>query len=450
MPTWNPAPENELEQKLLEVGEIALQSAAECGASSAEVTIGQDQGLSVTVRNGDVETIEHNRDKSLGITVYFGNHSGSASTTDFSGEAIQSSATSACNIAKYTEEDDYNGLADEQFLATSFPDLDLHHPWSIELDEAIDIASQCEHAALSGDHRITNSEGATLSSHDGVDLYANSIGFRGFSRSSRHSTSCAVVAGRDDEMQRDYWYDSRRCAAELASPAEIGEETVRRTVRRLGARKLKTGEYPVIFEPNLASSLLSHLVTAASGTSLYRKASFLVDRKGESIFPDTIQIYEQPHLKRGAGSAAFDNEGVATRENWIVRNGVLENYVLNSYAARKLGMTTTGNAGGIHNLVIDSTMDGGLDEMVAELKEGLIVSELIGFGVNTLTGDYSRGAFGFWVENGEIRYPVEELTIAGNLKDMFMGFVAVGNDVDERKNIRSGSIMIDNLTVAGL
>ena len=446
---WNVTTITELEQSLLDAASLALDHARARGASMAEVSIGQGQGMSVTVRKGEVETVEHNRDKSIGITVYFGHRNGNASSTDFSPGAITSSVDTACNIARYTEEDEFNGLADVALLATEFPDLDLHHPWALSMEQAIDLAATCEAAALDHDSRISNTEGATISSHDGVDLYANSHGFQGFARGSRHSTSCSVIAGEGESMQRDYWYDSKRHAADLDSPQVTGQETARRTVRRLGARKVKTGEYPVIFEPGVASSLVSHLNAAISGSSLYRKASFLLDHKGQKLFNDNINIYEKPLLKRAVGSAVFDSEGVATRENRIVDCGVLQQYLLNSYSARKLGLSSTGNSGGVHNLCLDSTLEGGLNEMIAGLDQGVVISELIGFGVNTVTGDYSRGAFGFWVENGEIQYPVQEFTIAGNLKEMFMAISASGSDTDERRNIRTGSIMIDKLTVAG-
>lgn len=439
----------EIEEKLLEVADFALSEAKKQGATSSELSIGQGQGMSVTVRHGDVETVEYNRDKSLGITVYFGHKSGGASTTDFSNEAIVSSVTSACNIAKYTEEDEFNGLADPERLATEFPDLDLHHPWPVKMEDAIDITQACEQAALKADARISNSEGASLSSHDGVDLYANSYGFRGLSLGSRHTVSCSVIAGKGDEMQRDYWYDNKRHKSDLISAEDIGREAVRRTVRRLNARKIKTAEYPVIFEPGVASSLLSHLISAISGSSLYRKASFLLDKKGERIFPENINIFEQPHLLRAVGSAVFDGEGIATTENVIVDSGVLNEYVLNSYSARKLGMESTGNSGGVRNLSIHSTESCGLAGLIKNMGTGLVISELIGFGVNTVTGDYSRGAFGFMVKNGEIQHPVEEFTVAGNLSEIFKGMVAVGNDIDARKNVRTGSIMIDKMTVAG-
>ncbi len=445
---WNPQPKDELDQRILEAADLALCTAVKKGASMSEVAIGQGQGMSVTVRHGEVETVEHNRDKSLGITVYFGHRCGSASTTDFSEKAIESSVQSACNIARQTEEDEYNGLAEMPLLATEFPDLKLCHDWNIGPGDAIDLAKQCETAALSSDDRITNTEGATVSSHTGVDLYGNTNGFRGFSHRSRHSISCSIIAGQGAAMQRDYWYDSRRDPSELASPEAIGIETSRRTVRRLGARKIKTGVSPVIFDPASAASLLSHLVTAISGASLYRKASFLLDKIDQAIFPSDIRIHEQPHLPKAAGSAVFDAEGVATSARNIVHRGILEGYVLNTYGARKLGLQTTANAGGVHNLTIDST-GGDFNEMLRTMGRGLVVTELIGFGVNTVTGDYSRGAFGFWVEDGAIQYPVQEFTIAGNLIDIFKGFERVGSDVDERQNLRTGSILVDSMTIAG-
>ena len=438
-----------IEKSLSDAASIALDHAKSQGASMAEVSIGQGQGMSVTVRKGEVETVEHNRDKSIGLTVYFGHKSGSASSTDFSEQAIRASVESACNIAIYTEEDDCNGLADQELLATSFPDLDLYHPWSLTMDQAIELAASCESAALVSDSNITNTEGATVSSHDGTDLYANSHGFQGFSKSSRHSISCSVIAGEGENMQRDYWYDSKRRPEDLDSAVQIGEETCRRTVRRLGAGKVKTGEYSIIFEPTVASSIVSHLNSAISGASLYRKASFLLDQKGQRIFPENINLHEQPFLKCAPGSAAFDAEGVATRENKIVENGVLQQYLLSSYSARKLGMETTGNSGGVHNLCLDATVDGGLEALIEQMYNGIIVTELIGFGVNNVTGDYSRGAFGFYVENGEISHPVQEFTIAGNLKDIFQNISAVGSDINDKRNIQTGSILIENMTVAG-
>ena len=447
--SWCPTAHNSEEQQLLDVADIALKRARHNGASDAEIASGNGQGMSVNIRNGEVETVEYNQDKSVGISVYFGHRSGSANTTDFSEAAIHHCVDAACNIAKFTEEDPFNGLADQALLATEFPDLDLYHPWEINMEEAIDLATRCEQAALDVDEKITNTEGGAVSSHHGADLYANSLGFRGLSRSSRHSISCSVIAGEGDGMQRDYWYDSCRSRDDLVAPEAIGIESARRALRRLDARKIKTGSYPVIYESTVASSLLSHFISAISGSSLYRRASFLLDSKGEKIFNENVRIHEQPLLIKGAGSATFDNEGVKTQTRDIVTDGVLNDYVLGSYSARKLGLQTTGNAGGVHNLTIDATFDGGLEALIKEMGTGLVVSELIGHGANNVTGDYSRGAFGFWVENGEIQYPVEELTIAGNLKQMFMMMDAMGTDIDTRRSTQTGSILVANMTVAG-
>ena len=452
---WLPDAQSDIERNLIDVASSALQQAKQRGADQAEVSIAREQGKSVTVRHQEVETVEHNRDKNIGLTVYFGHRSGTASSTDFSSEAIRSCVDSACNIARHTEQDPFNGLADIELLATEFPDLDLNHPWPVPVDRMIEIATNCETAAMDSDARITNSEGATVSSHDRISVLANSHGFFGLSRGSRHSIDCSLIAGAGEQMQCDYWYDSKRHAPDLMASDAIGRKAAERTVRKLGARKIKTGEYPVIFDPTVSSSLISHLVSAIKGSSLYRKASFLLDHKGQRIFPHGIEIAERPHLPGAPGSAVFDHEGVATRANRIVCDGVLESYLLGSYSARKLGMQTTGNAGGVHNLTLTrahadhSGAPANLQQMIRDMQRGLVVSELIGFGVNIVTGDYSRGAFGFWVENGEIQYPVQEFTIAGNLKEIFKAVVAVGSDMDTRKNIRAGSILIENLTVAG-
>lgn len=435
-------------RRLAEVVEIALAEARRLGASQSEAAISVSQGLSVTVRLGEVETVEHTRDKGLGVTVYFGKRSGSASTTDLSPAAVRDSVRAACAIAKYTAEDDCAGLADPALLAREFPDLGLYHPWNPGMDQAIALARECEAAARAEDRRITNSEGATLSTHAGLEVYGNSHGFLGHQAGTRHSLSVSVVAQDASGMQRDYWYTMDRAPARLETPEAVGREAARRTVRRLGGRKLATGKWPVVFEAPVAGSLLSHFVGAVRGASLYRRASFLLDSLGKQVFAPGVRLHEQPHLPGAPGSAAFDSEGVATRARDLVRDGVLQGYVLDSYSARKLKLQTTGNAGGVHNLTIDP----GPDDLAALLKSmhtGLLVTELIGFGVNTVTGDYSRGAAGFWVEGGTIRYPVEEITIAGNLRDMFRHVLAVGSDVDTRGNIRSGSILIEKMTVAG-
>ncbi len=447
--SWNPVPFNDPEEMLLEVAERALARAGQIGASAAEVALGGGDGISVTVRHGEVETVEYHRDKSLSATVYFGQHSGSASTTDLTRDAVAACVEAAARIARYTEEDPCNGLADPSLLERELPDLDLYHPWDLDMNGAIDIARRCEDAVLSADNRISNTEGGSVDSYHGASLYANSLGFRGLSRSSRHSVSCCAIAGSGGEMQRDYWYDSQRDPCKLVAPEAIGEEAARRIVRRLGAGRPDTMTCPVVFEATVASRLLSHLVGAISGSALYRKSSFLTNSLGTQLFPSSVRIHEQPRLPGAAGSASFDNEGVATHARDIVSAGVLNSYVLDSYSARKLDMKTTGNAGGVHNLAIEPTRSGGLEALLQEMGNGLLVTELFGFGFNQVTGDYSQGAFGFLIENGEMAAPVQELTIAGNLRDMFLTLEAVGSDVDIRRNLRAGSLLIGQMTVAG-
>ncbi len=448
MSATDPLDEQTGNRQLTEVARRALDEATGRGATEADAAVSRSQGFSVTVRLGDVETVEYNRDKNLVVNVYFGHRSGSASTSDFSPRAVADTVRAACSIAKYTAEDECAGLADRDRLATEIPELDLEHPWELALDDAIDLARECEHRAREVDPRITNSEGATISTHGGTEAYANTHGFEGLVSGTRHSVSCAVIGEQDGLMQRDFWYSATRDPAELESPRHVGDAAARRTLRRLGARQITTREAPVLFEAPVAASLLSHFSAAARGSSLYRKASFLLDQLGQPVFPAFVRIHEQPHLPKAVGSAPYDNEGVATVNRDLVTDGVLQSYVLDSYSARKLGMQTTGNAGGLRNLTIES---GGLDlaGLLKEMDTGLLVTELIGFGVNVVTGDYSRGAAGFWVEHGEIQYPVEEITIAGNLKDMFQRIAEVGNDVDTRGNIRSGSILLENLTIAG-
>ncbi len=435
-------------ERLASVIELALAEAKKSGASAAEAGVNISQGLSLTVRLGEVETVEHTRDKGLGLTVYFGQRTGSASTTDLSPAALRDTVRAACTIAKYTAEDDCAGLADPERLAKNFPDLDLYYPWNPAMEQAIELARVAETVARNADARITNSEGASLSTHEGLEVYGNTHGFLGKAVGTRHSLSLSVIAEDEGGMQRDYWYTVARDAKALDAPEAVGCEAAHRSLRRLGSRKLSTRTCPVLYEAPIASSLLSHFVGAIRGSSLYRQASFLLDHLGKPIFSDFVRIHEQPHLKRALGSSAFDSEGVATQARDLVSAGVLQGYVLDSYSARKLKMASTGNAGGVHNLTIEPGPDN-FQALLQRLHTGLLVTELIGFGVNTVTGDYSRGAAGFWVENGEIQYPVEEITIAGNLKDMFRHIVAVGNDVDICGNIRSGSILIENMTVAG-
>jgi PmbA protein len=435
-------------ERLAGVVAQVLAEAKKSGASAAEAAVNISQGLSLTVRLGEVETVEHTRDKGMGVTVYFGQRTGSASTTDFSEQALRETVRAACTIAKFTAEDDCAGLADPGRLAKDIPDLDLYHPWNPGTERAIELARAAEATARGMDKRITNSEGGSLSTHEGLEVYGNSNGFLGTVAATRHSLSVSVIAQDEAGMQRDYWYSVARDARLLESPETVGQQAARRSLRRLGSRKLSTRDCPVLYEAPIATSLLSHFVSAVRGTSLYRQASFLLDSIGKPIFADFVRIHEQPHLKGAQGSAGFDSEGVATQPRDLIRDGILQGYVLDSYSARKLKMQTTGNAGGVHNLTIDPGKEN-LEGLLRQMNTGLLVTELIGFGVNMVTGDYSRGAAGFWVENGEIQYPVEEITIAGNLKDIFRRIKAVGSDVDTRGNIRSGSILIESMTVAG-
>ncbi len=425
-----------------------LAEAKKQGASSAEAAVSSDSGLSATVRMGDIETIEHTRDNGLGISVYFGQRKGSASTSDLSPQAIKDTVKAACSIASYTSEDDCNGLADPELMATEIPDLDLHHPWPIEIDTAIELGKSCEAAALDFAPQITNSEGATLNTHSGLHVYGNSHGFSGGYPSSRHSLSCSVIGEDDNGMQRDYWYTSGRASNDLESAEAVGRKAGERTLARLGARKIGTREAPILFQAEMAISLLRSLIGAISGSALYRQSTFLLDHLDKQIFPDFVRIHENPLLPRGLASAPFDSEGVATKARNILDQGVLRGYVLSSYSARKLGMQTTGNAGGVRNLAIEpGALD--LDGLLKEMGTGLLVTEMMGHGVNMVTGDYSRGAAGFWVENGEVQYPVEEITIAGNLKQMFQQLLAVGNDIDRRSSVRTGSWLIESMTIAG-
>lgn len=428
--------------------EMALDYAKKQGASAAEVGISQSEGLSVTVRQREVETLEHNNDKGLGITVYFGQQKASSSTSDFSEQAIAEAVEAACNIAKHTQADEAAGLADAELMATAPVDLDLYHPWDLSVDEAIELAMRCEQVGLDYDSRIANSEGATLSSHSGRRIYANSHGFTGDTRSSRHSLSCCLIAKDLAGMQREYWYDMKRDKADMTAADEIGLKTAEKTLSRLSAGDIKTGSYPVLFAADVAPSLFGQLIAAIRGGALYRKASFLLDKKGEQIFPEFMHIHEQPHLLKGIGSAAFDAEGVVTADRDIVRDGILQGYVLDSYAARRLGMQTTANAGGVHNLTIDSSTDDDLNALLKRMDKGVLITDTMGMGVNIVNGDYSQGAAGFWVENGEIQYPVDEFTIASNLQDMFLGIEAVGNDIDHRGNTRSGSVLINQMMIA--
>ncbi len=425
-----------------------LSEARSQGASEAEAAVSMGDGLNVSVRMGATDIIEHNRDKGLGVTVYFGKRKGSASTTDFGATAIKETVAAACSIAKYTTEDPCSGLADAELMARDVPDLDLFHPWDISAEKAIEIAKEAEDAARSFDARITNSEGASISSQTGARVYANSHGFVGAYPTTYHSASVCVIGEHGDSMQRDYWYSSARDSADLESARSIGERAARRTVRRLDGRRISTRRVPVVFEAEIASGLFGSYLSAVRGSAQYRKSTFLLGAQGETVFPTWLSLREEPHIRKGIASAPFDSEGVATRASDLVHEGVVARYVLDSYGARKLGLATTGNAGGTHN-VIATHGNNNLEGLLKKMGTGLLVTELLGHGINITNGDYSRGASGFWVENGEIQYPVEEVTIASNLREMFKSIAEIGNDVDLRRNIRTGSILIEQMTVAG-
>jgi PmbA protein len=447
----NPVPGQRPDEDLSKLENLMAEVLAEAskqGASAAEAGLSQDKGLSVSVRLGEVETIEHHRSQGLGLTVYFGQRKGSASTTDLRLEALRETVGAACRIAQYAAEDEFAGLPEAHLLATEFPDLDLYHPWALEPEEAIRLALECEDAARSFDPAISNSEGASITTYQGNRILGNSLGFVHGYPTSRHSLSCSVIGQRGDSMQRDDWWTVGRAAGQLESPVQVGRKAADRTLRRLEGRTLSTRQCPVLFSSDVAGGILGHFVGAIRGGNLYRKSSFLLDSLEKPVFSDFIHIHEQPHLPMALGSAPYDGEGVATRARDLVSGGVLKSYVLSTYSARKLGMQTTGNAGGVHNLTVDTgSLD--LDGLLKQMDTGLLVTELMGQGVNTVTGDYSRGAAGFWVEQGKILYPVEEITIAGNLAKMFRQIVAIGKDVDLRGNIRTGSILIEEMTLAG-
>ncbi len=425
-----------------------LAEAKTQGATAAEVSAGYSSGFNATVRMGDVETVTYNNDKNVGVTIYLGQQQGSATTSDISPAAIKSTVAAACSIARLTGSDSFAGLADKDLLAENYPELDLYHPWPISVEEGIDLALKCENYARSLDKRITNSEGATCSTHQGLHVYGNSDGFLGSYSSSRHSLSCSLIAQAGNQMKSDYSFTVARAVEDLLSDKWVAEQVVQRAVGQLGAQRLSTREAPVIFAADLAGGLIGHFIAAIRGSSLYRKSSFLLDHLGKKVFPEYIHIYQQPHLLKGLGSAPFDAEGVRTQQLDYIHQGILQNYVLSSYSARKLGMKTTGNAGGVFNLFVDATA-GDLADLLKKMDKGLLVTHLMGQGVNIVTGDYSRGATGFWVENGQIQFPVEEITIAGNLREMFLHLLAVGNDVERRGNIQTGSLLIEKMIIAG-
>jgi PmbA protein len=432
--------------------DYAIAHAKKLGATDVGAEASEGCGLSVSVRKGELENVERNRDKSLGVTVYVGNRRGNASTSDFSEAAIERTVQAAYDIARFTAEDPVAGLPDVQDIAKAQPDLDLFHPWLITSEQAAQIALRCEAAALQTDKRITNSEGAGVSAQQSHFFSAHTHGFRGGYASSRHSMSVAPIAGKGDGMQRDAWYSSMRSANELSSPEAVGRFAAERALSRLKARKIATVQCPVLFDAPIAAGLLGGFVQAVSGGSLYRKSTFLLDSLGKSVFPQHIDILEDPHVLRGKGSSPFDEEGVTTRSRRVVNGGQVEGYFLSTYSARKLGMQTTGNAGGSHNLVMQSRLtqsSDDLDAMLRHLGTGLFVIELMGQGVNYVTGDYSRGASGFWVEKGRIAYPVHEITIAGNLKDMFQGIQAIGSDAYTTGAKTVGSVLVNRMQVAG-
>ncbi|MBI3140347.1 MAG: metalloprotease PmbA [Rhodocyclales bacterium] len=425
-----------------------LDYARSRGATACETDVSEAFGQSVTVRRGAVETIEYNRDKGVGVTAYLGQRRGYASTSDFSRAALHATVDAALSIARFTAPDEAAGLPEAGLLARGEMALDLYHPWRLPVDEAIEIARRCEQAAFAVSPMIKNSEGASVSNQQSHFVSANSLGFMGGYASSRHYVSCAVIAGEGEAMQRDDWYSTHRDAPDLASPEVVGEYAARRSLARLGARRIPTSEVPVLFEAPLASTLIGNFVHAVSGGALYRKSSFLLDSLGTRVFSPAVSISERPHLRGALASSPFDDDGVATHDREVVEDGMLQGYFLSTYTARKLGMKTTGNAGGCHNLIVRPGSHD-LEGLIKLMGRGLLVTELLGHGVNYVTGDYSRGVCGYWVEGGEIRHPVQEITIAGNLKDMLHGIAAVGNDVLIRGSKQVGSILIDRMTVAG-
>jgi len=435
-------------QRLRSIATELLDHARARGASACEADVSEGFGQSVTVRRGEIETIEYNRDKGAGITVYLGQRRGYASTSDLGRNALHAAVDAALAIARYTTADPCAGLPEADELARDAPDLDLFHPWDVPVEDMIEIARRCEAAAFAVSPLVTNSEGASVSTQRSHFVSANSLGFMGGYASSRHYLSCSVIAGKGEAMQRDDWYSGRRDARELAPAETLGEYCARRALSRLGARRLSTREVPVLFEAPLAATLIGNFVHAASGGSLYRKASFLLDRLGTPVFSPCVRISERPHLARGLASSPFDDDGVATRDREVIRDGVLEGYFLGVYSARKLGLKTTGNAGGCHNLIVQPGAHD-LDGLIRLMDRGLLVTELLGHGVNYVTGDYSRGAAGYWVERGEIQYPVQEITIAGNLDRMLRDIVAAGNDAIIRGSKQVGSLLLAHMTVAG-
>ena len=436
------------ESKFKNLVKDALAQAKKEGATQAAVGLNIEQGVSVSVRKQEIETLEAQQDQGFGLTVYVGKRKGSASTSAITPEAIRETVTKAVKIASFTVEDEFAGLADAELMATEFKELDSYHPWTISLPELIEQAQICEQAAMDVDTRISNTEGSSLNTSQAFSLYANSHGFIGEQKNSMHSMSVSVIAELDSKMERDYWYSVARDARDLEPASVIGKIAGERTIKRLGARKITTRKAPILFVPQMARGLFSSAIGALSGASQYRESTFLLKAKGEKIFPDFIDLSIQPHLLKGLGSANYDAEGVATYARDLVKEGVVQGYVLGSYSARKLGLKTTANAGGVQNVLV-STSDKTQEDLIKEMGTGLIVMEMMGQGVNGVTGDYSRGAAGYWVENGVIQYPVSEITIASNLKDMYQNIVAVGNDVKRDSSLMTGSVLISEMMIAG-
>ena len=441
------------ESRILELKEVvrqALEEAQRRGATQCEVDASVNQGLATSVRLGEVDTVEYQRDRGLGITVYFGQSKGAASTADLAPPAVRDMVEKACTIARYTAQDSCAGLPDPEALARDIPDLNLYHPWTLAPDQAIELALACEAAGLAVDPRLTNSEGASVTTQRDLRVHGNSLGFLEGFGSTSHSVSCVLLAEQGEDMQRDYWFSTARDPADLEGVEAVGRRAGQRAVARLSARKLSTRHAPVLFSPEVARGLFAHFLGAIRGSSQYRKSSFLLGAAGESIFPDFLQMQERPHIPKGLASSPFDDEGVPTADRDLVSAGVLQGYVLGSYSARKLGLKTTGNAGGVHNLFVSSSVAAPtFTELLARMDKGLLVTELMGQGVNAVTGDYSRGASGFWVEDGSITFPVHEVTIAGNLRSMYRQIIAVGADVDVRGGLHTGSVLIEDMTIAG-
>ncbi|HHF5474353.1 TPA: metalloprotease PmbA [Haemophilus influenzae] len=436
------------EQELRQAVSFAVELATKAGAS-AEVAVTKVSGLSVSARLQEIENVEFTNDGALGISVYMGQQKGNASTSDLSESAIKNAVEAALAIAKYTSPDDCTGLADKDLMAFNAPDLELYHAADVDVDKATELALQAEQAALQADKRIVNSNGASFNSHTGVKVYGNSHGMLQSYLSSRYSLSCSVIGGVEDALENDYEYTISREFDKLQSPIWVGENCAKKVVSRLNPQKLSTREVPVIFLNDVATGIISHFAAAISGGSLYRKSSFLLDHLGEQVLPDWFNISERPHLLRRLASTPFDSEGVRTQDREIVENGILQTYLVTSYSGKKLGMPSTGHSGGIHNWLVKPNLTGGLTALLRQMGTGLLVTDVMGQGVNIVTGDYSRGASGFWVENGEIQYPVAEITIAGQLQDMLKNMLAVADDIEHRSNIQTGSILLDKMKISG-